>query len=197
MESFGKSSRKAERNEWENDPNVAASVDICNPCIPCVNLWHEFRKDARGKNLERVTFLDKQSHGIIHQRISILKCMIRCHYHILEGATYLVIALIECFLPGHPVPHSQVPIGQIGKLLNRPGMVVDSVIIRPVPNRRFIDYQWIRLCRIRLRFIGGREEKLFFKLFVVAAFINKALLVLDDVAAPTYMWLMAMRVAPQ
>ena len=119
------------------------------------------------------------------------------HCHILEGVTYLVIALIECFLPGHPVPHSQVPIGQIGKLLNRPGMVVDSVIIRPVPNRRFIDYGWIRLCRIRLRFIGGREEKLFFKLFVVAAFINKALLVLDDVAAPTYMWLMAMRVAPQ
>ena len=31
MESFGKSSLKAERKEWENDPNVAASEDICNP----------------------------------------------------------------------------------------------------------------------------------------------------------------------
>ena len=67
MESFGKSSLKAERNEWENDPNVAASVDICNPWFPCVNRWYGTNEEARVKNLERIAFLDKHPHGIIHQ----------------------------------------------------------------------------------------------------------------------------------
>jgi hypothetical protein len=33
MESFGKSSLNAERKEWENDPKVAASEEICRPCF--------------------------------------------------------------------------------------------------------------------------------------------------------------------
>jgi len=33
MESFGKSSLKAERKECENDPNVAASEEICSPYV--------------------------------------------------------------------------------------------------------------------------------------------------------------------
>jgi len=35
MESFGKSSLKAERKEWENDPNVAASEEIVSPYVFC------------------------------------------------------------------------------------------------------------------------------------------------------------------
>lgn len=34
MESFGNSSLKAERKEYENDPNVAASEEICSPYTP-------------------------------------------------------------------------------------------------------------------------------------------------------------------
>jgi hypothetical protein len=68
MESFGKSSLKAERKEWENDPKVAASEEICSPYVRYgLNGPHEFKEDARVKNLERVAFLDKKPHGIIHQ----------------------------------------------------------------------------------------------------------------------------------
>jgi len=68
MESFGKSSLKAERKEWENDPNVAASEEICRPCVSCEsNGSHRFREGARVKNLERIAFFDKKPHGIIHQ----------------------------------------------------------------------------------------------------------------------------------
>ena len=66
MESFGKSSLKAERKELENDPNVAASEDICNPWFNRVNRSHKL-KDGVKKNLERVAFLDEQPHGIVHQ----------------------------------------------------------------------------------------------------------------------------------
>ena len=61
-------------------------------------------------------------------------------------------------------------------------MIVHSIIIGPVPNRRFIDHERIRLCG--LRFTGRREEKFFFKLFLVPAFIDGVLLVLDYVAFP-------------
>ena len=65
MESFGKSSLKAERKEWENDPNVAASEEICRPCVRYG--LNGLREGARITNLERITFLDKKPHGIIHQ----------------------------------------------------------------------------------------------------------------------------------
>ena len=37
----------------------------------------------------------------------------------------------------------------------------------------------------RFRFVGGREEKLFFELFLVPTFMDGVLLVLDNAAAPT------------
>jgi len=68
MESFGKSSLKAERKEWENDPNVAASEEICRPCVHYeLNGSHGPREGTRAENLQRVAFLDKKPHGIIHQ----------------------------------------------------------------------------------------------------------------------------------
>lgn len=45
MESFGKSSLKAERKELENDPNVAASEEICSPYVRYgLNGSHEFKE---------------------------------------------------------------------------------------------------------------------------------------------------------
>jgi len=64
-------------------------------------------------------------------------------------------------------------------------MIIHPVVIRPVSDRRFIDCEWIRLGRVRFRYIGGREEKLFFELFVVATFNDGSSLVLDNVAVPT------------
>ena len=45
MESFGKSSLKAERKDWENDPNVAASEETCSPYV-CyeLNRGPEFKR---------------------------------------------------------------------------------------------------------------------------------------------------------
>ena len=37
MESLGDSSLKAERNEWENEPNVTVSEDTCNPWFLGIN----------------------------------------------------------------------------------------------------------------------------------------------------------------
>lgn len=59
MESFGKSSLKAERREWENDPNVAASEDTCNPWLLHVNRQYESGGDGTRNNLEYVAFFDK------------------------------------------------------------------------------------------------------------------------------------------
>jgi len=39
--------------------------------------------------------------------------------------------------------------------------------------------------RFRFQFVGGREKKLFFKLFLVPTFVDGVLLVLDDAAVPT------------
>ena len=68
MESFGKSSLKAERKEWENDPNVAASEEICSPYVQYgLNGSRECKENVKVKYLERVAFFDKKPHGIIHQ----------------------------------------------------------------------------------------------------------------------------------
>ena len=50
MESFGKSSLKAERKEYENDPNVAASEEICSPYARHgLRESHEFKEGTREK----------------------------------------------------------------------------------------------------------------------------------------------------
>ena len=55
MESFGKSSLKAERKEWENDPNVAASVDICNPWFLCESVaWTQRRRKREEPGASRI-----------------------------------------------------------------------------------------------------------------------------------------------
>ena len=63
-------------------------------------------------------------------------------------------------------------------------MIVDSIIIRPVPNRRFIDYGRIRLPRFWLRFTGRCEEEFFFELFAIPTLINRILSVFSDGAVP-------------
>lgn len=106
------------------------------------------------------------------------------HHHLFKGKIYLIVVLVKRFLPGHPVSHSQVYIRQIGKLLNRPGMIVDSVVIGPVPNRRFFDYERVRLCRLWCRVVGRRKKKFFFELSLVETFTNGVLFVLYDSTAP-------------
>ena len=73
MESFGKSSLKAERKEWENDPNAAASEEICNPYVRYGLNGTHIQGARGGKNLERVAFFYKKSHRIVHQGTPILK----------------------------------------------------------------------------------------------------------------------------
>ena len=61
MGSLGNSSLKAERKEWENEPNVAASEDVCNPWF-LASTNDRLGREETGNDLERVTFFDEQPH---------------------------------------------------------------------------------------------------------------------------------------